>query len=343
MRLISTFCLMLALVLAGTAHAHIGEKVYLIFEISDADLEDIDLFDADISDWEDVVGDASLTPEDFFADPTVGDGAQYNPADMDYRLWLGWNETNNRLYLAAERTDDVYINEYGGGAPATVWQYDSVEFMVDGDHSGGQYNFNNSETMTDEEKARNQNSQAQKWNAIFDAPDGRILGYPGRAEWLNSTPLSDGGGGSTGGGPTLSILEIYVTPYDDIIFADQDGSRATDLEAGNIIGLQIAMPDFDEEPREYRGYHTLSGQAATFRFAERFVDARLVGADARLLQLPICLGRGSRRVLTSRLAVFYPLRERWHFSQGVPLCGRPMLHSLREVAIAILHHSRAEL
>ena len=279
MRLISTLCLMLAFVLVGSAHAHIGEKIYLIFEIPDADLEDIDLFDADISDWEDVVGDASLTPEDFFADPTVGDGASYNPADMDYRLWLGWNETNNRLYLAAERTDDVYINEYSGGAPATVWQYDSVEFMIDGDHSGGQYNFNNSETMTGEEKARNQNSQAQKWNAIFDAPDGRILGYPGRAEWLNSVPLSDGGGGSTGGGPTVSILEIYVTPYDDIIFVDQEGSRATDLEAGNIIGLQIAMPDFDEAPREYRGYHTLSGQAATFRFAERFVDARLVGAD----------------------------------------------------------------
>ena len=279
MRLISTFCLMLAFVLADSAHAHIGEKVYLIFEISDTDLEDINLFDADISDWEDVVGDASLTPEDFFADPTVGEGAQYNPADMDYRLWLGWNETNNRLYLAAERIDDVYINEYSGGAPATVWQYDSVEFMVDGDHSGGQYNFNNSETMTDEEKARNQNSQAQKWNAIFDAPDGRILGYPGRAEWLNSIPLSDGGGGSTGGGPTVSILEIYVTPYDDIIFADQEGSRATDLEAGNIIGLQIAMPDFDEEPQKYRGYHTLSGQAATFRFAERFVDARLVSTD----------------------------------------------------------------
>ena len=279
MRLISTFCLMLAFVLAGSAHAHIGEKVYLIFEISDTDLEDINLFDADISDWEDVVGDASLTPEDFFADPTVGEGAQYNPADMDYRLWLGWNETNNRLYLAAERIDDVYINEYSGGAPATVWQYDSVEFMVDGDHSGGQYNFGNSETMTDEEKARNQNSQAQKWNAIFDAPDGRILGYPGRAEWLNSIPLSDGGGGSTGGGPTVSILEIYVTPYDDIIFADQESSRATDLEAGNIIGLQIAMPDFDEEPQKYRGYHTLSGQAATFRFAERFVDARLVSTD----------------------------------------------------------------
>ena len=278
MRLISTFCLMLAFVLAGSAHAHIGEKIYLIFEIPDADLEDIDLFDADISDWEDVVGDASLTPENFFADPTVGDGASYNPADMDYRLWLGWNETNNRLYLAAERIDDVYINEYGGGAPATVWQYDSVEFMVDGDHSGGQYNFNNSETMTDEEKARNQNSQAQKWNAIFDAPDGRILGYPGRADWLNSPPLSDGGGGSIGEAPTTSILEIYVTPYDDIVFSDQAASVATDLEPGHIIGFQIAMPDFDEAPQQYRGYHTLSGQAATFRYAERFVDGQLVGA-----------------------------------------------------------------
>ncbi len=30
---------------------------------------------------------------------------------------------------------------------------------------------------------------------------------------------------------------------------------------------------------DYRSYQTLSGQAATFRFAERFVDARLVGAD----------------------------------------------------------------
>ncbi len=280
MRLISTFCLMLALVLASTTHAHIGEKVFLIFEIPDADLVDIDLFDADISDWEDVIGDASLTPEDFFADPTVGDGAQYNPADMDYRIWLGWNETNNRLYLAAERTDDVYINEYAGGAPASVWQHDSVEFMVDGDHSGGQYNFGNDETMTDEEKALNQNRQAQKWNAIFDAPDGRFLGYPGRADWLNSAPLSDGGGGSVGEGPTVSVLEIYVTPYDDIIFTDQGGSVATDLETGNIIGLQIAMPDFDEEPQTYRGYHTLSGQAATFRYAERFVDARLVGADA---------------------------------------------------------------
>ena len=278
MRFISMLCVALAVGLVGNANAHIGEQVYLIFEISDADLQDINLFDADITDWEEVVGDASLSPDDFFADPTVGDGASYNPADMDYRVWVGWNESSNRLYLAAERTDDVYINEYGGGAPASVWQYDSVEFMIDGDHSGGQYNFNNEDSFTDEEKARLQNSQAQKWNAIFDSPDGRILGYPGQAAWLNQPPLSDGGGGSAGGGPTRMVLEIYVTPYDDIIATDQEGSLATDLEAGNVIGFQIAMPDFDTAPQAYRGYHNLSGQAATFRYAERFVDGRLISS-----------------------------------------------------------------
>ena len=41
---------------------------------------------------------------------------------------------------------------------------------------------------------------------------------------------------------------------------------------------QIAMPDFDTAPQDVPGYHTLSGQAATFRFAERFVDGQLVGA-----------------------------------------------------------------
>ncbi|MDE2703687.1 MAG: hypothetical protein OXI35_01360, partial [Gemmatimonadota bacterium] len=112
------------------------------------------------------------------------------------------------------------------------------------------------------------------------APPAHARRGPSRPEvdWLNSPPLSDGGGASVGEGPTTSVLEIYVTPYDDIVFSDQAASVATDLEAGNIIGFQIAMPDFDEAPQQYRGYHTLSGQAATFRFAERFVDGQLVGA-----------------------------------------------------------------
>lgn len=50
------------------------------------------------------------------------------------------------------------------------------------------------------------------------------------------------------------VLEIYVTPDDDINATEQEGSEATDLEAGNVVGFQIAMPDFDTAPQAYRGY-----------------------------------------------------------------------------------------
>ena len=80
----------LILGLASGASAHIGDRIYPIFELSEADLADIDLRDADITDWEDVLGDASLVPTDFIQHPDVGYGAPYDPADLDYRIWLGY-------------------------------------------------------------------------------------------------------------------------------------------------------------------------------------------------------------------------------------------------------------
>jgi hypothetical protein len=177
----------------GSASAHIGEQVYLVFEIPDADLADIDLRDVSIADWEDVVGDAPLAATDFFADPTVGEGAQYDPADLDYRIWLGWNSNSSHLYMAMERVDNVYINEYAGGALGELWRHDAIEFMVDGDHSGGDYTGSADENWTEEEQQLNNNRSAQQFVAIADAPDGRNVGYLGAgADWVNALPYADG-------------------------------------------------------------------------------------------------------------------------------------------------------
>ena len=123
--------------LTGGASAHIGENVYLIFEIPAADAADIDLRDVSVADWEDVVGDPMFTPLDMYQDPTVGDGAQYDPADMDYRIWLGYNGGLGTMWMGMERIDNVYINEYTGGDLGSLWQHDAIEFMLDGDHTGG--------------------------------------------------------------------------------------------------------------------------------------------------------------------------------------------------------------
>ena len=95
------------LVMASAASAHIGDKIYLIFELTAAELADIDIRDGSIADWEETVGEPSLVATDFFADPTVGAGAQYDPADLDYQIWLGFND--GHLYFAMERIDDIYI------------------------------------------------------------------------------------------------------------------------------------------------------------------------------------------------------------------------------------------
>ena len=69
----------LILGLTNGANAHIGEQVFLLFEIADEDIGDLDFTDGTIEDWEDVVGDPQFFPTDLYQDPTVGDGAQYDP------------------------------------------------------------------------------------------------------------------------------------------------------------------------------------------------------------------------------------------------------------------------
>ena len=269
----------LILGLSSSASAHIGDRIYLIFELSEADLADIDLHDADITDWEDVLGDASLVPTDFVQSPDVGYGAQYDPADLDYRIWLGWNGNLGTIWMGTERIDNIYINEYAGGDLNGLWRHDSIEFYIDGDHTGGDYTGSADETWTDEEGDLNNNRTAQQYLAIGDTPDGRHVGYLGRGtEWVNALPYADGGGGSTGDGPTTTITEFFVTPFDDLIWNSQEDSVPSPLFDGKIIGFEIVVPDFDTAPLEYQAYHTLSGQPATWRFAERFVDGRLVGA-----------------------------------------------------------------
>jgi len=262
--------------LTGGASAHIGERVFLLFEAPASDLADIDLRDGTVEDWEDVFGEASWLPPDFYADPTVGDGAQYDPADMDYRIWSGWSQSGH-IWFAMERLDNVYFGrEYDGASP---WNYEAIEVMLDGDHTGGDYTGSANEDWTDEEKLLNNNRHAQQYIAVADDPSGRHVFYLGAgAEWVNELPWADGSGVSVGDGPTHSVIEFFVTPFDDLIWNSPDDSVASPLFDGKIIGYQISLPDTDQGPGQDRAFHTLSGQAATWRFAERFIDARLVGA-----------------------------------------------------------------
>ena len=266
---------LLVLVLASEATAHVGAGPYPFFEIPDTYLPCIDVSDGSVDEWRDLAGQPSLVADDLLADPTVGDGAQHDPADMDYELWMAWHDASNTIWVAMERTDDVYVNEYAGDG--RMWNWDShLEFMVDGDHSGGEFVFNCAD-CTEEERASNYR-QAQHWNAIAETPDGQYVDHVGGPDWVKGEPYAAGGGAVLGDGPVTTVTEIKVTPFDDLIYDDEAASRASELSPGKIIGFQIAIPDFDV-PGHHRAFHTLTGAAYSWRDADRFTDGLLVGWD----------------------------------------------------------------
>ena len=113
---------------ASAAHAHIGDEIYPIFELLDEDLDRIDLTDGSVEDWLEVLGEPSLTGADFYYPYS-----HYDPTNCDTRFWLGWHRRSGTLWVAMERFDDIYLNNYAGEILESGDSY--LSFMVDGDHS----------------------------------------------------------------------------------------------------------------------------------------------------------------------------------------------------------------
>ena len=118
----------------------------------------------------------------------------------------------------------------------------SIAFMVDGDHTGGEYSYLlgiNCQECTAEEVLED-NRQAQRWMAIAEAPGGgELLGYDGASDWVTKEPYAAAGGGVIGESPATTVTEFKVTPFDDLIYNDEDASEASQLFPGKIIGFTI--------------------------------------------------------------------------------------------------------
>ena len=91
---------------------HAGDRVFPFYEITDVTA--VDLTDGSIEDWEELFGEPSLTSLDFTGFTSYqgsGESMDYSPADLDFRIWLGWNGASDRIYVGAICIDDVYIGE----------------------------------------------------------------------------------------------------------------------------------------------------------------------------------------------------------------------------------------
>ena len=268
--------LLLALSMTVVFCGLVSAQIYPIYEISTDDLPD--LADNTLADWEDVLPGTSLTHDDF-APLAVADGAGIDPADLAYRTFMAWHSATQTIWICLERVDDVYVNTYEGGDPQNMWRHDIIEFMVDGDHSGGSYNGFSVDEYGEEQAKLLTGFQAQQYTLIPESPDGINVGSNTAASgWVTNLPWADGGGFAEGEAPTTSVMEGYFTAWDGLNWQGPELSERSTLAEGRIIGFQLSIPDWDVVGT-YHSFHTLSGLASTWREADNFVQGELVGCD----------------------------------------------------------------
>ena len=241
----------LVLWLAVSAGAHIGDRLYPIHYISDEMLERIDLKDGSVEEWQELIGEPSMTMLDF---TSLDPGISPDPSDLDFRIWLAWHDDPARFYVAYVASDDIYKNDHDYNAES--WGLDLIHYyndcivlVIDGDHGGGA----GSDNVSLEEAAEIRN-RSQEYFAIARTPEGPILDETftryrsGEFAWTVLPPYGDGGGGVAGENPIISVIELYVTPFDRWAWDDIEGSAVSDLAPNKTIGFGIMV--YEEDPPE---------------------------------------------------------------------------------------------
>ena len=111
------------LIAAGSSvQAHWGDRVYPIYELTESMLADIDVTDGLIDEWQEI-GPPSATGLDFSVF-SLWEEPEYDPSDLDFRLWLGWSASQSRIYVALACVDNV-----GAIGPTTTPQTNTCHSM----------------------------------------------------------------------------------------------------------------------------------------------------------------------------------------------------------------------
>ena len=252
----SLFLLLLLAVSVGLdsqAGAHSGGRVYPIVELTDEMLEQIQLDDGTVDEWFELIGEPTMTLLDF---QTHSNFRPPDPSDLDFRIWLAWHDDPDRLYVAFVASDDVYKNDHGHNAISFLQRgidnHDSITLAIDGDHSGGP----GFSSTSSQEELMQAYGQTQRYEAIARTVSGPLISngsYEGTGvfSWKLFPPYGDAGGGVFGEAPVISVIELYVTPFDRWGAWDEiEETEFSDLAAGQVIGFAIMVNDRDRDQRD---------------------------------------------------------------------------------------------
>ena len=264
------------LVCLGIANAHLPVgRVFPAFEFPQGASP---VVDGDLADWAGVDETFVIDTAQFV---DLVDDKEVDEEDFSVRMWVGWNDAENRLYVAARVLDDVHQVDRPAGSAILMWQDDDMEVFVDADHSGGQ--FADFSDLSETEQLRRNGTEANHFAIAGPPPDeDYFLGFSA-AEWYSAPagPYTAAAYSfeAAADGLTAMNYEMMLVPYDLIDVGAEFQSIRNDLEAGEELGFNVHFNDFDQDPVIFEAVWSLSGGQNSFRLSERFSDLRLMPSD----------------------------------------------------------------
>jgi len=222
--------------LSSVCWAHVPEgKIWKAVYIPNNRIPTID---GDLSDWLWVDPSFIITADDM--EDVLGSDTRPDSTDWYVRLYVGWNDSTNMVYWAADVTDDIHEAD----TPDDRHRYldDSVELDIDADHSGG--NYRNTEPG---------GQQAQQLGFHPDPPLGIRMAYhwayPGteaeqeQMQWIFQSPYCEVA--SNLDSLPNYIMEGKLAIWDRVDPAGPGASDRHTLTTGEIMGFTMCFNDVD--------------------------------------------------------------------------------------------------
>lgn len=256
------------------------ERPGVEFKIFQFPADRIPRIDGQVEDWE-IVPKEYTIGMDQLSDTVGGRGTNYNRADLDVNVRVGWVKGINQLYFLYEATDDFW------DFALTDLHNDIFELVVDGDLSGGPLikqmhpHFKN---KPEEAHFSFHGVHAQNYH-IFTPSEGKDWAMVwGCQPWIKELPYANaaqrysfkpGQGGKY-------VLEFWVTPFDYAPAEGPERAVVSRLKENGLIGISWSILDYDDEKAErFKAFWNLSHKTTMYGEASDLVAFRLMPLESK--------------------------------------------------------------
>jgi hypothetical protein len=284
------------LTLTVASQARALDRPDVTFKVFQFPADKIPRVDGNTDDWAMVPDDYAIHMDQFVDDE--GGHTKPDPKTLDVKIRVGWVKGLNRLYFLYEAYDDYW----DFGQPGL--QNDTFEIAVDGDASGGPLiDKGHREIWTPDGVGKSAATpddrisvaaahwaghgvQAQNYHIFTPARDKDWCMAWSSATWIKELPWANAAynydfkPGEAG----KLVLEFWITPFD---YAGPEGpQRAVEsvLEDNKIIGLGMAVIDYDDAKKRDRSFWNLSRHHTMYGQASELCAFKLMPVEPSLLK-----------------------------------------------------------